>query len=59
MIQISMFAEISRQYPATRALNREIKLIFDRRGIEIPFNQLVIHEAAKPESEEENGSEQA
>lgn len=27
----------------TNALNREIKLIFDRNGINIPFNQLVIH----------------
>jgi len=57
MIQISMFAEISKQYPATRALNRELKIIFDRRGIEIPFNQLVVHEAPKPEAEE--GSSQS
>lgn len=33
------------RFPAMRALNREIRLIFDRRGIEIPFNQIVVHEA--------------
>ena len=32
------------RFPAMRALNREIRLIFDRRGIEIPFNQIVVHE---------------
>ncbi len=27
-----------------RAMNREIKLLFDQEGINIPFNQLVVHE---------------
>ena len=37
--------------PAMRALKREVRLIFDRRGIEIPFNQIVVHEAKEiPES---------
>ena len=57
MIQISMFTEISRQYPATRALNREIKLIFDRRGIEIPFNQLVIHDANQSQPEDDQSGD--
>ena len=30
-------------YLATRALNREIKLLFDDNGIEIPFPQVVVH----------------
>lgn len=34
-------------YGAFRALNRELKLMCDRNGIEIPFNQLVIHQAGK------------
>ena len=32
-------------FPATRRLNREMKCLFDDKGIEIPFNQLVIHQA--------------
>lgn len=27
-----------------RAMNREIKLLFDQEGINIPFNQIVVHE---------------
>ena len=48
VLTISMFVEGNLKFPAVRALNREIKLIFDRNNIEIPFNQLVIHEAEKP-----------
>ena len=32
-------------FSAPRLLNREIKLCFDKNGIEIPFTQVVIHEA--------------
>ncbi len=32
-------------FPATRRLNRELKLLFDDNGIEIPFNQIVVHNA--------------
>ena len=32
-------------FTAKRILRREIKLGFDRLGVEIPFNQLVIHQA--------------
>ncbi len=45
MILIVMFMERTSRFPATRALNRELKIIFDRRGVEIPFNQIVVHEA--------------
>lgn len=39
-------------YQVKRDLNREIKILFDDNGIEIPFNQLVIH----TEEEEANKS---
>lgn len=32
-----------KRIPLTFALNREIKLIFDRNDINIPFNQVVVH----------------
>ena len=34
-------------FTAPRLLNREIKLAFDKAGIEIPFNQIVVHNADK------------
>ncbi len=30
-------------FPATRRLNRALKLLFDQNGISIPYNQLVVH----------------
>ena len=45
MIRIAIYMETPYRYSAFRALQREIKLIFDRRGIEIPLNQIVVHEA--------------
>lgn len=35
----------SNLYAATRIMNREIKIGFDRAGVEIPFQQVVIHQA--------------
>ena len=32
-------------FRAQRLLNREIKIAFDKAGIEIPFNQIVVHQA--------------
>lgn len=37
-------AETSK-YSVQRALNREIKLMFDKNGINIPFTQIVLHQA--------------
>jgi small conductance mechanosensitive channel len=45
MLQIAIYVDSTTRFPALRALNREVKLIFDRNGIEIPFNQIVVHEA--------------
>ena len=32
-------------FAARRALNREMKLLLDSKGIEIPFSQVVVHQA--------------
>ncbi|MBQ6074995.1 MAG: mechanosensitive ion channel family protein, partial [Lachnospiraceae bacterium] len=32
-------------FSAPRIMNREIKIAFDRAGIEIPFTQVVVHQA--------------
>lgn len=45
LLRIAIYVDTDVRYPALRALNREVKLIFDRHNIEIPFNQLVVHEA--------------
>lgn len=37
-------------FSARRALNCELKLVFDAHGINIPFPQLVIHEGIKIKS---------
>lgn len=37
----------SRKYQVERDLNRQIKLMFDRYNINIPFPQVVVHEGAK------------
>ena len=45
LLRITIFMETPYRYSAFRALKREVKLIFDRRGIKVPFNQIVVHEA--------------
>jgi len=42
------------RYTVARQLNREMKILFDKNNISIPFPQLVIHEAKKdnPENKE-------
>ena len=40
-----------KRYQVARDLNRELKIMFDENGIQIPFPQLVVHmEKEKPES---------
>ena len=34
-------------YQVERDLNRQIKIVFDDNGIEIPFNQIVVHKATE------------
>lgn len=48
-IQLRVCAQVSDEniYKAPRLLNRELKLGFDRAGLEIPFPQLVVHSAEK------------
>ncbi|MDD3067600.1 MAG: mechanosensitive ion channel family protein [Acholeplasmataceae bacterium] len=43
---IGMVEETDKRQTA-RNLNRELKILFDKNNIEIPFNQLVIHQANK------------
>ena len=45
MLKIAIYVNTSDRIPALQRLNREVKLIFDRRGIEIPYNQIVVHKA--------------
>lgn len=40
---IAIYVKFNYRFSAMRQLAREVKLMFDRRGIEIPYNQLVLH----------------
>ncbi|MDD4154391.1 MAG: mechanosensitive ion channel family protein [Bacilli bacterium] len=44
-VVIRMYARANElnKYQVTRDLNKEMKLLFDRHGIQIPFNQIVVH----------------
>ena len=46
-VELKFFAQINESniFKAPRVLNREIKICFDKEGIEIPFNQIVVHQA--------------
>ncbi len=44
-LRIWVHAKESNIFAATRRLNREVKLLADESGIEIPFNQIVVHQA--------------
>lgn len=40
------------RYNVARSLNREMKILFDKNNVSIPFPQLVVHEAKKDEVKE-------
>lgn len=40
---IAIYVDYTKRNAALRRLAREVKIMFDRRGIEMPFNQLVLH----------------
>ena len=50
-VVIRMYARTDelKKYQVTRDLNKEMKLLFDRNDIQIPFNQLVVHYEDKKE----------
>ena len=43
LLRIALYTERSQKFTAARALKREIKLLFDREGIHIPYPQVVVH----------------
>jgi small conductance mechanosensitive channel len=51
ILKLAIYVKTEARIPALRALNREVKLIFDRRGIELPLNQIVVHEAKRTHSD--------
>ena len=46
-IELKVIGKVNEKdiFSAARLLNREIKIGFDKAGIEIPFNQIVVHQA--------------
>ena len=44
-IRIDVKTNAEEQYSVERGLKKFVKELFDREGIEIPFNQVVIHNA--------------
>ena len=49
---IRVVADVAEEdyFSARRALNREMKLLLDSKGIEIPFSQVVVHQAGNSEN---------
>ena len=48
-VNLRVCAEVpeAKLFSATRMMNREIKLGFDKAGVEIPFQQIVVHKAGE------------
>jgi small conductance mechanosensitive channel len=51
VIRIYAKTEESKKYQVTRDLNRAMKILFDDNNINIPFPQLVIHQASNDKKE--------
>ena len=45
ILRVIAYTDETNIFDANRALNREVKLLLDRKGIEIPFPQIVVHAA--------------
>ncbi len=45
ILRVSVAVQEANYFAASRRLNRDLKILFDERGIEIPFNQIVVHNA--------------
>ena len=48
-VELKFIVEVTEAnfFGARRRLNRELKILFDKHGIEIPYNQIVIHQNNK------------
>ena len=48
-VELKLIVEVTETnfFGARRRLNRELKILFDKHGIEIPYNQIVIHQNNK------------
>lgn len=46
-LRVVGYVEELKKYQTVRDLNRELKILFDKNGIEIPFPQVVVHQATK------------
>jgi moderate conductance mechanosensitive channel len=45
VLRVSAKTQETNRFKVTRALNREMKILFDKNQIEIPFPQVVVHQA--------------
>lgn len=48
-VELKFIVEVTEAnfFGARRRLNRELKILFDKHGIEIPYNQIVVHQSNK------------
>ena len=53
-LRIGLYTDPMKRFSAEREFRRQIKLLFDRNGIEIPFNQLVIHQGDQEDQEQQS-----
>jgi small conductance mechanosensitive channel len=50
LLRIAIYTTPWKRYSAVRAMNREIKLLFDREHINMPYDHLVVKEYRKEEN---------